>query len=168
MLKRADENHRAFRQRDVLGKAVAVIEIRWNAKVHDSQQLVDCPGGARSAEDHTRLVVATNRVVNDSSGIFTQTGSLQPSARRLGMGVGVTGEYFFADVILNEGERPARGGVIGISDPVRPIRPVHHLVITNNRFTNPVQQRSAIGQGSPSLYPSRINQMSHTQQPIPV
>ena len=75
------------------------------------------------------------------AGVLAQPRRLQAGARRLGVGVGVAGEDLVADEVLDEAQRPPRRGVVGIGDPMRAVRPVHHLIVADDGFADPAQQR---------------------------
>ena len=141
VLERPDEDDRALIGGDVLREVVAVVEIGREPKVHDADQLVDCAGRPGPAEDHAGFLVATDGIANDPASILTQSGRLQSGARRLGVGVGVTGKDLVADEVLDEAQRPPRGGVVGVGDAMWPVWAVHHLIVADDGFADALQQR---------------------------
>ena len=76
VLERADEHDRTFVLWNLSRQVVAIVEIGGDSQVHDADELVDRPGRTGPTEDHARLVVASDRFVNDRSGIFTKSGGL--------------------------------------------------------------------------------------------
>ncbi len=136
VLERPDEHDRALIGGDVLRQVVAVVEIGRQPQVHDADQLVDRPGGPRPAEDHAGFLVTANGITNDPAGILAQPRRLQAGARRFGVGVGVAGEDLVADEVLDEAQRPTRGGVVGVGDAMRSVRAVHHLVVADDGFAD--------------------------------
>ena len=141
MLERPHEDDRAVAARNVLRQVEPVVEVGGEPQAHDPDQLVDGAGGTGSAEDDAGLVVAADRVADDLAGVLTEPRGLQAGAGRLGVGVGVAGEDLFADEVLDEAQRPSRRRVVGIRDPVRAVRAVHHLVVTDHGFADPAEQR---------------------------
>ena len=141
MLERPDEDDRALAARDVLRQVEPVVEVGGEPQVHDPDQLVDRAGGTGSAEDDAGLVVAADRVADDLAGVLAQPRGLQAGAGRLGVGVGVAGEDLVADEVLDEAQRPTRRRVVGVGDPVRAVRAVHHLIVADDRFADPAEQR---------------------------
>lgn len=147
VLERADEHDRAFARRDVLQQVVAVVEVGGQPDVHDADQPIDGSGGARTAEDDARVVVAAHGVVDDAASVFAQASGLQAGARRLGVGVGVAGQHLVADEVFDEAERPAGCGVVRVGDAVRTVGPVHHLIVADHRLADLAQQRGFGGAG---------------------
>jgi hypothetical protein len=86
-------------------------------------------------------VVAAHGVADDPPRVLAEPGRLQARARALGVGVGVAGQDLGADEVLDERQRPAGGGVVGVDDPPGPVRPVHHLAVADDRRPDPLDQR---------------------------
>jgi len=78
-------------------------------------------------------------IVALSASVLAQAGGLQPGARGFGVGVRVAGQDLVADEVLDERERPARCRVVGVRDPMRAVRPVHHLIVADHRLADPHQ-----------------------------
>ena len=107
VLERSDEDDRTVTARDVLRQIEPFVEIGGEPQVHDPDQLVDGTGRTGSAEDDAGLIVASDGVADDLSGVFAQPRGLQAGAGRLGVGVGVAGEDLLADEVLDEAQRPS-------------------------------------------------------------
>src|SRR5665647_2620280 len=58
------------------------------------------------------------------------------------MGVGVPRQHLVPDEVLDKGQGPARGGVVGVRHAARPVRPGHHLVVPDDGLADPGQQRA--------------------------
>ena len=141
MLERSDEHDRSLACRNVLRQVEPVVEVGGQAQVHDADQLVDGARGAGSAEDHAGFLVAADRILDDPASVLAQPCRLQTGARRLSMGIGVSGQDLLADEILDEAQRPPRRRVVGVGDAMRTIRSVHHLIVSDDRLANPAKQR---------------------------
>ena len=141
VLVRPDEHHRPLPRRDPVRQPVAVVQVGRDAQVEDADELVDGGGAARPAEQDHGVVVAADGVADDPPRVLAEPGRLQAGARALGVGVGVAGQDLVADEVLDEGQGPARGGVVGVDDPPRAVRPVHHLPVTDDRCPDPLDQR---------------------------
>ena len=102
VLERADEHHRPLPGGICCGQVVPVVEVGGEPQVHDADQLVDRAGRARAAEDHARLVVAADGVVDDLARVLAEARRLQAGARRLGVRVGVARQDLVADEVLDE------------------------------------------------------------------
>jgi hypothetical protein len=141
VLIRADERHRPLACRDMPGELVGVVQAGGDAQLEDSDELVHRGGRPGAAEDDQVIFCAADRVMDDLPGLLTQPGRLQARARALGVGVGVAGQDLGSDEVLDERQRPARGGVVGVDDPPGPVRPVHHLAVADDRRPDPLDQR---------------------------
>ena len=95
---------------------------------------------ARPGEDHHRLVVAADRLVDDPPRVLAQPGGLQAGAARLGVRVRVARQHLVADEVLDEGQRPARRGVVGVGDPAFAVRRAHHVVLADHRVPDQPHQ----------------------------
>src|SRR4029079_13198821 len=102
-------------------------------------------------EDHYGLLVPAHRVPDDRAGVLPEPGGLQAGARGLGVGVGVARQYLIPDEVLDEAERAAGGRVVGVRDATWPEWSPHHLVITDDRFTDATQQRR-LGRGGGGVH----------------
>jgi hypothetical protein len=85
-------------------------------QLQDADQLVHRRGRPGPAADHQVIGGAADRIPDDPAGLLAQPGGRQPSPGALGMGVGVPRQHRIADEILDEVQRPAEGGVIGVGD----------------------------------------------------
>ena len=141
VLVRADEHHRPFRLRDTVGQPVPFVQPSWDTQLQDADQLVHRGGGPGPAEDHQVIGGAADRVADDAPGVLAQPGGRQAGAGALGVGVGVPGQHRVPDEILDKVQRPARGRVIGVSDPARPERAVHQLPLADDPPPDPLHQR---------------------------
>ena len=90
------------------------------------------PVRARPGEDDDRLVVAADGLVDDPAGVLAQAGGLQAGAARLGVGVRVARQHLVADEVLDERQRPARRGVVGVGDPAFAVRRAHDVVLADH------------------------------------
>ena len=140
-----DEDDRSGVGRDVLREVVGVLELAGDAQAEDPDQLVDCSGAARSGEDDDCVLVAADGVPDDGSRVFTQPGRLQAGAGRLGVRVGVTGEHFVADEVLDERQGAAGSGVVGVGHPTRAIGTRQDLVVADDALADGAQQRAGHG-----------------------
>ena len=119
---------------------IAVVELGRDAQAEDADELVDRAGATRAGEDHHGVVVAADRVADDSAGVLAQPGGLQTGAAGLGVRVGVARQHLVADEVLEEAEGPAGRGVVGVGDPAGTVRTGHHLVVTDHRLADAAQQ----------------------------
>ena len=83
------------------------------------------------------------------SRVLAQARGLQAGAARLGVRVGVARQHLVADEVLDERERPAARGVVGVGDPSRPERARHHLVVADDGLSDAGQQRRVDERGIP-------------------
>ena len=141
VLERSDEDHRPLLGRDDITEVVTVVQVRGDAESEDANQLVDRAGATGSCENHHSVRVAAEGLHDDRAGVFAEPGGLQTGAAGFGMSVGVTREHFVPDEVLQEAQRSTRRGVVGVGDPAWPIRSWHHLVIADDGFPDPSQQR---------------------------
>ena len=137
VLERPDEDHRAFTGGDGVAEMVTVFQCGRDAQPEDADQFVDGTGAPGSREDHDGFGVAADSVEDDGTGVFAQPGGLQPGSAGFSVGVGVAGQYLVADKVLQEAQRPTRGGVVGVGHPTRPVRTGHHLILTDHRVPDP-------------------------------
>ena len=136
-----EEHHRPLRGRDRLGEPVAGGQPGREAQLQDGDQLVHRRRRPGAAEDHQVVVGAADGVADQSSGLLAQPGGLQPGAGALGVGVGVAGQDVVADEVLDEVERTARSGVVGVGDPPPAVRAVQRRAFTDHTPPDPVEQR---------------------------
>ena len=108
VLERPDEHHRALLRRDVAGRSYESSRSAGIRRFEDPDQLVDRGRRAGAAEDHDRLVVTADRVVDDPPRVLAQAGRLQPGAARLGVRVRVPRQHLVADEVLDEARAPGR------------------------------------------------------------
>jgi len=151
VLVRSDEHHREFPGRDAIGQAVLLIQSRRYPDAEHSHEMVNGPGGSRSAKQHGMLFCGADTPGNDLAGFFPEPGRLQAGARRFRMGVGVQRQHCIAEVILYERQRAPRSRVVGVGDPARSEWPVDDLVFTDYGCSNEIDQSvghcdDAIGQ----------------------
>ena len=85
--------------------------------------------------------VPAGGVVDDLPGVLPQPAGGQAGAGTFGVGVGVAGQHVLADHVLDEVQRPARRGVVGVGDAPRPVRAVEDLTLADDPGPDPLQQR---------------------------
>ena len=136
VLVRAEEHDRSLRGRYVPAELVAVLQLGWDAQTEDADEFVDRPGAARAGEDDDRLLVTADRLGDERPGVLAQPAGLQAGVTGLGVGVGVAGEHLVPDEVLDERQRPAGSGVVGVGHPPRAVWPGQHLVVTDDRITD--------------------------------
>ena len=78
------------------------------------------PVAPDAAEEDDVLVGAADRAVDQPARVLAQPRRLQPGRRRLRVRVRVQRQHLVADEVLDEGERAARRGVVGVHDAARP------------------------------------------------
>jgi hypothetical protein len=124
VLVRADEHDRAF------------------ARVEREQadELVDRSGRAGAAEQHHVVLAAPHGAMDDASGVLAQRGGVKARGRSLRVRVRVQRQHALADEVLDEGERAARGRVVGVHQPARPERPVEHRIVADHGAADPLDQ----------------------------
>ena len=137
----SEEHHRPLGGRDRLDEPVAGGQPGREAQLQDGDQLVHRRRRPGAAEDHQVLVGAADRVADQSPGLLAQPGGLQPGTGALGVGVGVAGQDVVADELLDEVERTARRGVVGVGDPPPAVRAVQRLALTDHTPPDPLEQR---------------------------
>ncbi len=150
VLERPDEHHRPAITGDVRAQGEAVVEVGRDSEIEYADEPVDRPGRARAAEQHDVLDAAANTLAYESPCVLAEPGGLQAGARGLGVGVGVAGEDLVPDEVLDERQRPAGGGVIGVGHPARAVRAGHDLVVADHRGPDPVEQRAGGQVGHPT------------------
>ncbi len=123
----------------MLQQTVAIVEVGGNTQVHDADQLVDRSSGARAAEDDAGIVVAADSIVNYLASTLAQSSCLQTCSRRFGVRVRVARQHLITNEVFDERQRSAGGGVVGVCDPARPVGPVHHLIIADDRLAYSTQ-----------------------------
>ena len=106
-------------------------------QVEDADELVDrrrsSPSRRRSRTVSSSPPTASWMIARASS---RSRVVCRPGAAGLGVGVRVAGQHLVADEVLDEGQRPAAGGVVGVGDPARAVGPVHHLVVADDRLAD--------------------------------
>ncbi len=138
----ADEDDRPGLRRDVPAEVMGVLEGAGDAQAEDPDELVDGTRAPRAGEDDDGVLVAADGVADDRPGILAQPGGLQAGAGGLGVRVGVAGQDLVADEVLDERQRPAGGGVVGVGHPARAVRPREHLVVADDALPDGAQQRA--------------------------
>ena len=143
VLERPDEHHRALVGGMCSVRCVPVVEAGGDAQAQDADQLVD---GAGASPEPAKITHASSSSPPTASwmiaaGVLAQPGGLQAGAAGLGVGVGVARQHLVADEVLDERQRPAARGVVGVGDPPRAVRAGHHLVVADHRLADPRQQR---------------------------
>ena len=140
VLEWADEDHGPLLRRNLRGQPVAIVERRRESQAEDADQLVDRAGCTRAAEDDAGLVGAADGVVDDLARVVAQAARLQAGAGRLGVRVRVARQHLVADQVLDESERPPARRVVRVGDPAGAERPPHHLVVSDHRLPDALQQ----------------------------
>ena len=114
---------------------------RQGPELQQADQLGHRRRRARPAEDDQVLVGAADGLVDHLAGLLAQPGGVAAGARALGVGVGVPGQDLAADGVLDEPQRPARGGPVGIGHAPGAERPGQHLVAADDPAADPLHQR---------------------------
>ena len=109
-----------------------------------ADELVDRAGRPRAAEHHGVLLAAADRAVDDAPSLLAQRRRAPTRGRRLGVRVGVGRQDLVADDVLDEGERSAGGGGVGVDGAARPERPGQHDVVADALAANALDQRGHI------------------------
>ena len=130
MLEGSEEDDGPLPRGDARAEPVALVEVGRDAKVEDADKSVDGSRATAPGEDHAGGFVAVDGVADDPTGILAEPRGLQPGAAGFGVGVRVAGQHLVADEVLDEGERPAAGGVVRVGHPARPEGPVHDAAVT--------------------------------------
>ena len=144
VLERPDEHDRSLVGGDVLGQVVAVVEVGGNPQVEQPDQLVDRGRGAGAAEDHGHVRAGAQPGLDQLTRVLAQPGGLQSGAAGLGVGVGVARQHLVPDEVLEEGQRPTAGGVVGVGYPAGAVRAVHDLVVADHGLTDTPQQTGLV------------------------
>ena len=144
VLVRSDQDDRPLLGRDPRGQAVPLVERGWQAQAEDAHELVDGGRAAGAAEDHQVVLGAADGVPDHPARVLDQPGGLPPGQRALAVGVAVAGQDMPADDVLDQVDRAAGGGVVGVRDPARPVRPDGHLVGADHPAPDPLQQRRGL------------------------
>lgn len=140
VLERSDEDHRALVRGDVVGQAVAAVEVGGEAQVQGGDQPVDRAGRPRPAEQHDVLLTRADRLTDDLASVLAKAGRLQAGARALGVGVAVERQHGGADEVLDEVQRAARRRVVGVGDAPRTVGAVEHLALTDHPAPHALDQ----------------------------
>ena len=144
----ADEDDRPLVRRDVVGQAVALVEIGRDAQVEDADELVHRGGGAGPAEDDGMLIAGgADGLADDVSGILAETRGLPTGAARLGVRVGIQRHDLFTDVVLDERQAATGRGVVGIGEAAHAERSREGLVIADDAVADEADERLWVGVG---------------------
>ncbi len=147
----ADEHHRSPVGRDLVGEVPHVVECRRDAQPQHADEFVDGVGRAAAAEQHDVVVGGADTVGDDGPRLLAEASGLESGSRRLGVGVGVQREHRGPEVVLDEVERAARRGVIGVDDRLDPERSFDDVVSPDDRRTDggdQVGRSSRVGHGA--------------------
>ena len=98
-----------------------------------------CSPSRRRARPCRRSPPTDSRMISRASSRSRR--GLQAGAAGLGVGVGVARQHLVADEVLDEGERPAGGGVVGVRDPAVTVRRGHHVVLADDGLAHERDQR---------------------------
>ena len=71
-----NEHHRTILFRDLLAEMVAIVEDRWNAQTHRSDQLGDGIGGPTSAEQQSVLIGSAYTFADDLASLLAKPSGL--------------------------------------------------------------------------------------------
>ena len=138
-----DEHDRALGHRDRGTQVIPVIEVGRQPDLQAVDQLVDRARGPRAGEqDDVVGAVRADGISDDPAGILAELRRLPAGPRRFGMGVAVEREDRLADEVLDEGERPTRGRVVGVGDPTQPERPEDGFVLPDDAGLDRLDERS--------------------------
>jgi hypothetical protein len=140
VLERADEDHRALERGDPRGQAVAAVQVSGQAQVHGRDQPVDRAGRPRPAEQHDVLVARPHSGTDDLAGVLAEAGGLQAGAGALGVGVAVPGQHGGPDQVLDEVQRAAGCGVVGVGDAPWTVGAVQHLALADHPAPDALDQ----------------------------
>ena len=162
VLEGADEDDRSLGRRDGLEQVVPIVEVGRQPQVeHVDERLMAV------VEPEPQKITACSSVAPTAARMMSRASSRKrevwrPGARRLGVGVGVQRQHRVADVVLDEGQRPAGRGVVGVGDPARPERAGHRLVVADDGGTDGVDERlGRVGDrcrhGRPACRASRLS-----------
>jgi hypothetical protein len=132
VLVRADEDDGPLLCRNRLRELEVVVEPSRNPEPENPQDGVDRPRRSRPAEEDDVVLGTADRLVDQPARILTQPCRLEACRRGLGVRVGVHRQHLVADEVLDEGQRPARRGVVGVDDPAAAERPVDDGVVTDH------------------------------------
>ncbi len=139
-----DEDDRPLAGRDERRQAVALLEALGDPQAERPHDLVDRGRGARPAEDDDVVLRAADRRVHEAPRVVAQAHRLAAGGRRLGVGVGVERQDLVADEVLDEAQRPARGGVVGVDDALGAERPGQDEVVADHRAPDEIDERGAL------------------------
>ena len=79
-----------------------------------------------------------------SLGVLSEPGGLAARFRGLGVGVGIHRHHLVVDQVLDEGQRPPRGRVVGVGDPTRSVWSRHCGVRSDDRSADRVDELGRI------------------------
>ena len=147
--------------RDALRQAERAIDLAGQADAQDVDQLVDRAGRARAAEDDRVVLVGAHALADDLARVLAVTRRLPAGARRLGVRVAVERHHLAADEVLDEPERPPRGGVVGVGDAQRAVGRGERLVGADDRRADVLQQPSLVGVARLHLVAERQRRQRH-------
>ena len=147
VLVRADQHDRPLGGGDVRAKPVAIVKAGRDPELENADEEVDRAGHARAREDDRVLVGRADGVANDRSRLLPEAARLKPGPGRLRVGVRVERQDRVAEVVLDEGQRPARGRVIGVRDASNAERTGDRLVVPDHRRADQLDQVVAVGSG---------------------
>ena len=98
------------------------------------------PRRARAGEDDHVVLPAADGPVDDPARLLAQPRRLEPGRRGLRVRVGVERQHLAADEVLDERERAARGGVVGVDEPAQAEGPFEESVVADHGRPDPLQQ----------------------------
>ena len=133
VLEGADEHHRPLVGRDRPRQAVPGVEVVRDRQVEHADEPVDRAGCAGAGEHDDVVLAAVHRTVDDPAGVLAQRRRLEPGGRGLGVGVRVQRQHLVPDEVLDERERAARGGRVGVDAAPRAERSVQERVLADHR-----------------------------------
>ena len=146
VLVRPDEDDRPLRRRDRRAEVVAIVEVGRQADLQAVDEFVDGAGGpgAREQDDVVRGIGA-HGVADDPPGVLAEAGRLEAGPRRFRVRVPVERQNRLADEVLDEGQRAAGRGVVGVRHPTEPERPDDRLVVADDPHPDGLDERVGVG-----------------------
>ena len=93
--------------------------------------------------------------MDDLARVVAELRRLAAGAARLGVRVRVERHHLFADELLDERDRAARRGVVGVGDAARTVGTFERVVVTDDRGANRFDQPSALG-----MHPVQISRFA--------
>ena len=137
----ADEDHGSFRCGHVIAEVVLVVEVGWYPKPEQADDFVDSCGRPGAAEDQTGLVAGVDGLLDARSSILPKPRCLKSGSTGFGVGVCVSREHLVTNEFFDESESASGGGVVGVGDTAGTEGTVHHVIVTDHGFADPVQNR---------------------------